>query len=393
MTAFMEAAITTAAAYSLGAMGLAVSAVGLKARLELSKAKHRSLAGHARIARLVASLVPFYQYDESQIFKADAAPDLVVAQRRADFARLAELYSKRYAGTLRLTAEATELISDLQFTEAYRVPFQFSRYVRRHLPIGAFLQSSSGVTTTDLDGNTFTDLTGSYGVNLFGYDFYKECIDRGIERVHALGPVLGSYHPLVADNAARLARVSGMDEVSFHMSGTEAVMQAVRLARYHTRRSHLVRFCGAYHGWGGDVQPGVGNPIAPGETYTLEEMDDATIKVLRRRRDVAWVLVNPLQALHPTISAPGDSTLVDSGRSAHFDRAAYSTWLGKLREVCSERGIVLIFDEVFVGFRLSLKGAQEYFGVHADMVTYGKSLAGGLPVGVVCGRKDLMRRV
>src|ERR1700730_2635692 len=138
MTAFMEAAITTAAAYSLGAVGLAVSAIGLKARLELSKAKHRSLAGHARIARLVTSLVPFYQYDESQIFKADAAPDLVVAQRRADFARLADLYRNRYARTLELTAEATELISDLQFTEAYRVPFQFSRYVRRHLPVGAF---------------------------------------------------------------------------------------------------------------------------------------------------------------------------------------------------------------------------------------------------------------
>src|ERR1700730_11601217 len=392
MTAFMEAAITTAAAYSLGAMGLAVSAVGLKARLELSKAKHRSLAGHARIARLVAARVPFYQYDESQIFKADAAPDLVVAQRRADFARLADLYSKRYAGTLRLTAEATELISDLQFTEAYRVPFQFSRYVRRHLPIGAFLQSSSGGTTTDRDGNPFYDLTGSYGVNLFGCDFYKECIDRGIERVHALGPVLGSYHPLVADNAARLARVSGMDEVSFHMSGTEAVMQAVRLARYHTRRSHLVRFCGAYHGWWGDVQPGVANPVPTHETYTLKDMSEASLRVLRSRRDIACVLVNPLQALHPNGAAPADSSLVDSGRRARFDKTAYADWLKRLRAVCTERKIVLIFDEVFVGFRLALGGAQEYFGVRADLVTYGKTVGGGFPIGVICGRKELMKR-
>src|SRR5215472_11906522 len=230
----MEAAITTTAAYGLGVVGLAASAVGLRARLELSKAKDRSLAGHERIARFVASLVPYYEYDEAQLFKVDAAPDAVVARRRADFGRLAELYRKRFAATSRLTAEATVLISDLQFTEAYRVPFQFSRYLRRHLPVGAFLQSSSGATTTDLDGNLFYDLTGSYGVNLFGHDFYKECIDRGVERVHALGPVLGSYHPLVADNAARLLRLSGLDEVSFHMSGTEAVMQAVRLARYHT---------------------------------------------------------------------------------------------------------------------------------------------------------------
>ena len=109
--------------------------------------------------------------------------------------------------------------------------------------------------------------------------------------------------------------------------------------------------------------------------------------MLRTRRDIACVLVNPLQALHPNANAPGDSALVDSSRSGKFDRAAYTDWLKKLREVCTERGIVLIFDEVFVGFRLAAGGAQEYFGVHADMVTYGKSLAGGLPVGVVCGRK------
>jgi glutamate-1-semialdehyde 2,1-aminomutase len=176
------------------------------------------------------------------------------------------------------------------------------------------------------------------------------------------------------------------------MSGTEAVMQAVRLARYHTRRSHLVRFAGAYHGWWGDVQPGVGNPVSPHETYTLADMSERTLHVLRTRRDIACVLVNPLQALHPNASAPSDFTLVDSSRKGQFDRAAYGEWLKQLREVCAERNIVLIFDEVFVGFRIAAGGAQEYFGVRADMVTYGKSVAGGLPIGVVCGRKDLMRR-
>jgi len=121
-------------------------------------------------------------------------------------------------------------------------------------------------------------------------------------------------------------------------------------------------------------------------------MDEASLKVLRSRRDIACVLVNPLQALHPNAGAPGDSALIDSGRSAHFDRAGYRAWLEKLRAVCSERGIVLIFDEVFVGFRLAPGGAQEYFGVRADMVTYGKTVAGGLPVGVLCGRAEFMRR-
>jgi glutamate-1-semialdehyde 2,1-aminomutase len=177
------------------------------------------------------------------------------------------------------------------------------------------------------------------------------------------------------------------------MSGTEAVMQAVQLSRYHTGRSHLVRFCGAYHGWWGDVQPGVGNPLAANSTYTLQDMDEAALKVLRSRKDIACVLVNPLQALHPNAAAPGDSTLIDSGgRNAHFDRAAYTRWLQKLRAVCTERNIVLIFDEVFLGFRLARGGAQEYFGVRADMVTYGKTVAGGLPIGVLCGRRDFMRR-
>jgi glutamate-1-semialdehyde 2,1-aminomutase len=254
------------------------------------------------------------------------------------------------------------------------------------------VQRSDGVTLTDLDGQVFFDLTGSYGVNVFGNDFYKACIEEGAARVRDLGPVLGSYHPAVAWNVDQLKRISGLDEVSFHMSGTEAVMQAVRLARYHTRRKYLVRFSGAYHGWWEDVQPGPGNPLPPGRTYTLKEMDEDTLRVLRKRKDIACVLVNPLQALHPNRAAPGDSALLDSGRRAQFDRAAYTAWLQQLREVCTARGIVLIFDEVFVGFRLAPGGAQEYFGVKADLVTYGKTLGGGLPVGVVCGRAALMKR-
>ena len=128
------------------------------------------------------------------------------------------------------------------------------------------------MTLTDLDGNSFYDLTGSYGVNLLGYDFYKDCIARGADLVCDLGPVLGNYHPVAAYNIARLREISGLDEASFHMSGTEAVMQAVQLARYNTRRSHVVRFAGAYHGWWGDVQPGIGNPAGARATYTLAEM-------------------------------------------------------------------------------------------------------------------------
>jgi glutamate-1-semialdehyde 2,1-aminomutase len=388
----MDSRFTTLALYALGAGAVTTSLVKLKSRLALSKAKHRSLSGHSRMARRIAALVPFYEYDERRFFRADNPPEEVAATREASFVRLSELYRERYAETTRRTEEIKDAISDLQFTDAYRVPFQFSRYVRARLKAGTFVQSSSGVIVTDLDGNRFYDLTGSYGVNVFGYDFYKECIDRGADRVRDLGPVLGPYHPVIASNVERLRQISGLDEVSFHMSGTEAVMQAVRLARYHTRRSHLVRFCGAYHGWWGDVQPGVGNPVPARETYTLNDMSEDALRVLSTRRDIACVLVNPLQALHPNANAPGDSSLVDSSRDGHFDRAAYAEWLQRLREVCTRRRIVLIFDEVFVGFRIAMGGAQEYFGVRADMVTYGKTLGGGLPVGVLCGRRDLMRR-
>jgi glutamate-1-semialdehyde 2,1-aminomutase len=380
---------------ALSALTLAVLAWSLpraKRRLELSRAKHPSLTGHSRLARRVVAWIPGYAYDEAQFFCSDGAPDAVVAQRRLGFTRLAALYAERYARSVAITNLAHEGLSDLQFTSSYRVPFQYNPYLREHLKVGAFVTASSGVTVHDLDGNLFYDLTGSYGVNLFGNDFYKECIEEGAARVRELGPVLGAYHPCVLDNVTRLKAISGLDEVSFHMSGTEAVMQAVRLARYHTRKTHLVRFCGAYHGWWEDVQPGPGNPLPPHETYTLSEMNERTLAVLRTRRDIACVLVNPLQALHPNAGAPGDSSLVDSSRRGGFDRAAYSAWLRQLRKVCSDRGIVLIFDEVFVGFRLAPGGAQEYFGVRADMVTYGKTLGGGLPVGVVCGRRDLMKR-
>src|SRR6202044_2575222 len=371
-------AISTIILYALGAVALAVVLQKIRTRLQLSRAKHRSLTGHSRMARRFASLVPFYEYGESRFFDVDGAPESVASERRAGFMRLAAVFAERFKKTAERTAEIAGSVSDLQFTSPYRVPFQFSGFVRRHFKSGNFLESSSGVTVTDLDGNRLYDLTGSYGVNVFGYDFYKECIDRGAEMVRNLGPVLGAYHPVTAYNVRRLLQISGLDEVSFHMSGTEAVMQAVRVGRYHTRRAHLVRFCGAYHGWWGDVQPGVGNPLAARETYTLEDMDERSLKVLRSRRDIACVLVNPLQAMHPNANAPGDSALIDSGRSAHFDREGFRAWLEKLRAVCSERRIVLIFDEVFVGFRLARGGAQEYFGVRADMVTYGKTVAGGL---------------
>src|SRR5580704_2430772 len=162
--------------YGAGAAAIATSLAAMRRRLELSQAKHRSIAGHSRIARRLAAFVPFYEYDERQFFRSDGAPDEVAERRRAGFGQLAALYKSRFAESVRYTGEASEYIADLQFTGAYRMPFQYRRMVRANLPVGAFLQSADGVTVTDLDGNRFYDLAGSYGVNILGYQFYKNAI-------------------------------------------------------------------------------------------------------------------------------------------------------------------------------------------------------------------------
>lgn len=361
-------------------------------RLRLSRAKHPSLAGHVRMAKRVSRQIPQLEYEPARFFAADGAPEPISGKRRSSFKRLADHFRNTRPRSVTAMAELGQQLPDLTFIARYRVPFQFSRVVRERLKSGVMVECSSGVRLTDIDGNEWLDLGGAYGVNVFGYDFYKDCLRQAADTAGDLGPVLGPYHPVISEVVERLCAVSGHEQVSFHMSGTEAVMQAVRMARYHTGRSHVVRFCGAYHGWWDEVQPGIGNPGRVGQVYTLAEMSEATLKVLATRKNIACVLVNPLQALHVNSNAPGDGALVAAGRRSDFDRDAYTDWLKRLREVCSARGIVLIFDEVFVGFRLTKGGAQQWFGVQADLVTYGKTLGGGLPVGVVCGPERLMRR-
>ena len=365
----------------------------LHQRLQLSMAKHPSLGGHLRMSKRVASWIPAYSYKELSWFAADEATPNCVELRKNGLQALGHRLKSSSPLTLAMSAEVKPMISDLQLISHYRVPFQFREELSQYISLGSFWRESDGVYLCDMDGNRFFDVTGSYGVNVFGLDFYKQCIAEGALRAQQLGPVLGSYHPSVMHNVKRLCEISGMQEVSFHMSGTEAVMQAVRLARYHTRKRKIVRFTGAYHGWWDDVQPGPGNPMPPSsDTLTLNDMHPNTLRVLRNRNDIACVLINPIQAMHPNKAAPTDSTLIDSSRSIHYDRTAYTRWLQELRQVCTDKGIALILDEVFLGFRLAPGGAQEYFNVKADLVTYGKTLGGGLPVGVICGMSQWMKR-
>ncbi|MGA1068238.1 MAG: aminotransferase class III-fold pyridoxal phosphate-dependent enzyme [Burkholderiaceae bacterium] len=363
-------------------------------RLQLSRAKHPSLAGHVRLSKRVARWIASYQLTEEQALACDGASNELVAHRRAALERLSKDWQDSAPLTIAATHDAQRAVPDMRLTAALRVPFMFSDWMAQRFPPIAFWQGAEDFSLRDLDGNRYIDLTGSYGVNLFGADFYKRTMEQAQAIAAPMGATLGGYQHELLEVITRLQGITGHQQFSFHMSGTEAVMQAVRLARHHTKRRRIVRFAGAYHGWWDDVQPGVGNPMPPGEVLTLRDMHARTLEVLRTRTDIACVLVNPIQVLHPNQNPPTDSTLLLKRQVVGTpDVAGYAQWLKQLRQICSERGIALIFDEVFLGFRLAAGGAQAYFDVQADLVCYGKTLGGGYPLGLVAGEPKWMERL
>ncbi len=354
----------------------------------------RATAFTPLIARRMARFVRARHCSHDELLRADGAAEPWVERRQQGLARLAARLRSQFARSGEWGDSIRDSFSDLRFTDVSRVPFLFVRAVREQFNVCTVVTASDGPRLRDLDGNWTIDVSGSYGVNVAGFDRYKQWIQQGWDRVKALGCVLGPLHPIVADNIARLKSVSGLEEVSFHMSGTEAVMAAVRLARFNTRRTLIVCFSGAYHGWWDGVQAGLGSERRLDDCLTLKDMDPRSLAAIRRRaRAIAAVVVNPVQAFHPNSPPPNDAVLLTSEmRTGEGSSKSYAAWLRSLRETCQACGVPLIFDEVYTGFRLAPGGAQEYFGVRADMVVYGKTVAGGLPIGVVCGRSDLMRR-
>ncbi|MGA6970583.1 MAG: aminotransferase class III-fold pyridoxal phosphate-dependent enzyme [Candidatus Binatus sp.] len=354
----------------------------------------RAMALAPSLSRRLSDWVKSLSYSEHDVWGADGAGDRWVQVRKDAIDRLSGFFQRQSSKSIAWGNEIRGSFSDLRFTDANRVPFPFMQVMREKFNLCSVVTESKGPKLRDLDGNWSLDVSGSYGLNVAGFDCYKKWMAKGLEKVNDLGPVLGPLHPVVAENIALLKSISKLDEVSFHMSGTEAVMAAVRLARFNTRRKLIVCFAGAYHGWWDGVQPGLGSERPISDCLTLKDLHPASLDVLRRRaHEIAAVLINPVQSFHPNSPPPSDTILLTSDvRKTEDSSSSYAQWLRKLREVCSAAGIPLIFDEVFSGFRLAPGGAQEYFGVQADIVVYGKSVAGGMPIGVVCGNKELMRR-
>jgi len=353
-----------------------------------------ALAWLPALSRRLSNWVKARDYSEAEFLRADGAASPWPERRKQALDQLAAVIQAQHRRSLAWTDKLRLSFSDLRFTDANRVPFPFVRVMREKFNLCSVVTASQGPRLQNLDGHWTLDVSGSYGVNVAGFERYKEWIAKGWEHVKDLGPVLGPLHPIVAENLAALKNISRLDEVSFHMSGTEAVMAAVRMARFNTRRKLIVCFSGAYHGWWDGVQPGLGSERPLDDCLTLKDMNPKSLAVIRRRaKEIAGVLVNPVQSFHPNSPPPNDAVLLTSDvRKTQDSTERYARWLRQLRDVCSACDVPLIFDEVYSGFRLAPGGAQEYFGVRADMVCYGKTVAGGMPIGVVCGKTALMRR-
>lgn len=347
------------------------------------------------VARLLAPVVATYKYTEEEFYGVDGAPLEVQQKRRAGLEGLAAKFAAMEGPKARELNDQLRNLSDVRFTDTNRVPHAFQPVVRSKLKLGFIAAESDGPYLIDVDGNRALDISGSYGVNVHGYNFYKACTAEGNDRIAKLGPnVLGPLHPCAIDVINTMRAVSGLDEVSFHCSGTEAMMCAVRLCRFNTRRKLVVQFIGAYHGWWDGVQTGPGSERPVPDVLTLKDLSPHALKVIRARsHEIAAVLISPLQGLNPGSAPPSDLVLMAAEARSTADKDdKYRIWLEKLRALCTDVNVPLLFDEVYTGFRMAVGGAQQYYGIQADMVAYGKTLGGGMPVGVVCGKRSLMQR-
>lgn len=238
---------------------------------------------------------------------------------------------------------------------------------------------AQGSEMFDVDGNRYVDIAMGFGVQLFGHSpaFITEAISRHLgER----GLFVGPQAHLAGAVAQRLCRLTGNARAAFCNSGTEAVMTALRLARHATGRQRVAMFQGSYHGHfdgvlaqlgadGAAVPMAGGTPQGMADDIVLLDYGDeeGALETLARLGDsIAAVLVEPVQGRRP-------------------DRQPRQ-FLQRLRELTHSTGAALIFDEVLLGFRVALGGAQAWAGVQADLVTYGKIVGGGLPIGVVAGK-------
>jgi glutamate-1-semialdehyde aminotransferase len=241
------------------------------------------------------------------------------------------------------------------------------QYVKGVAP--KYLKRGAGSHVWDVDGNEYIDFTMAVGPISLGYGY--ERVDRAIQQQLADGITFSMMHPLEVE-VSELIRdsVPGVEMVRFAKTGAEATSAAVRLARAYTRRSKVL--CCGYHGWHDwyvsttDRHRGIPDAVRQ-LTWTFDYNDIGSVADALDE-DVACVILEPMVFEWPR-----------------------QDFLQELKTMCALNGTLLVFDEMWTGFRLALGGAQEYFGVTADLVCYSKAIANGMPLAVVAGRRDVMR--
>ena len=251
-----------------------------------------------------------------------------------------------------------------------------------------FLDRGLGSHVWDVDGKEYIDLIGSWGPLILGH--CNEAVERAVSEAIRKGLSFGAPTAVEVEMAQLVCEMTGTQMVRMVNSGTEAVMSALRLARGATGRSKIIKFAGCYHGHtdamlvkagsgaltgGAPDSAGVPAEIA-GDTLTANYNDLSSVAALLKANpgQVAAVIVEPVAANMGVVPPqPG--------------------FLQGLRRLCDESGALLVFDEVITGFRLAPGGAQEYYDVRADLVTYGKIIGGGMPVGAYGGSRKLMEQV
>ncbi|MBP9838028.1 MAG: glutamate-1-semialdehyde 2,1-aminomutase [Proteobacteria bacterium] len=251
-----------------------------------------------------------------------------------------------------------------------------------------FIQKAEGAYIFDADGNKYVDYVGSWGPMILGHNhpLLIAAITKALER----GTSFGAPTDLEVEFAELLtSSIKGLEQIRFVNSGTEATMSAIRLARAFTKKDYIIKFNGCYHGHSDSLLVKAGSGVAtcgiagsPGipdavsaNTLSIEFNDLELLKQTIERisaEKIAAIIIEPI---------PGNMGLVLPEKG----------YLEGVRDICNKQGIVLIFDEVMSGFRVAFGGAQERFGVTADLVTYGKIIGGGLPVGAFGGRRDIMQ--
>ena len=283
--------------------------------------------------------------------------------------------------------------SEMLFKEAARfIPGGVNSPVRAFGSVGEtprFIASAKGAYMTDVDGNTYLDFVGSWGPMILGHS-HPAVLEAVLEACRE-GLSFGAATEREVEMAELICSlVPSIEMVRMVNSGTEAVMSAIRAARGFTGRSKIVKFAGCYHGHSDSMLVKAGSGV-----MTAGIPDSAGVPE-GCTRDTLTAVYNDLQSVEDIFGACGSeiaAVIVEPVAANMGVVLPEEGFLTGLRRICDENGALLIFDEVITGFRLSLSGAQGYFGVHPDLTTFGKIIGGGMPVGAYGGRKDVMELI